>query len=900
MECLLTVAAKALADEPPITEEEDFPKVERWLDMFAEKGLLSCAAAEPNLGAGQEPPDVPLVDMGLKILTPYTLDQTRLCIARWIARHIHVPQVLGWVLRNGGHLHPGLRQEVKTSLAEPGSKIPPRLRLLWTVVSDYEPEDPWSFQFTSDQYLAAGPESERRQIENGVIQSIAPRLVALAGPSSRATFRHYMDNEQGSIPPLDSCGHLKLVAGDRDTQDQVKEILGTGAGLSRHAETLTGYLEHALILAGDDDDFYPDSSLFRPSIAAHKQNRDREGLTFLIDLVRDAYFALAATDRARGDNLLRRWALSDQPFFKRLVLHALTENTKSDINLAKKLLVSGRNQGIWQWELRREVLRFFRLAGSRLPRTLRVEIVRAIHAGPGRMAGRRLTPESVRCEKALRLHKLSLSGARLDKNSRALAQEAEPAAKGDLGERGEFSLWHDEARWIGAEEFAPENLVQGSVDEVVAAVESEKIGRDGYRGLVLRKPVKAVSALRRLAQRGKWPGTIWQGFFWGLPGQREGQRRNLKIQEYIARLLAAAPDKLFADVGSAAADFVKDLAREYGTERERELGTLWEKAWSGAGKSLPEMGGRGDPLTAALNHSAGKLAEAALSRVGKYEPKIGAGIPGPVLPYFNTIGEDPDGLLGRVMLATRLHFLFTIDPDWTRKHLIARLSPGRTEEAIDLWSAYGWSPTVGPDLLLAFKKPFLEVLRIDPGDLQGRKNLIGLFITICLVAPRELNPREIHGVVRAMSEEALATVLECLTQRLRGEPTEREQIWQEKIGPWLRDYWPRADVCNTTGTSGWMLTMLAECGDAFPDAAEWSLPYLQPLEGHDLYCLTQNGHADQNPDWMLRVLEKVAVADILPGHQRTILRTILESMKAAQPDLTADVGFQRLFQIATQ
>ena len=30
------VAAKALADEPPIVDEGDFPKVERWLDMFAE------------------------------------------------------------------------------------------------------------------------------------------------------------------------------------------------------------------------------------------------------------------------------------------------------------------------------------------------------------------------------------------------------------------------------------------------------------------------------------------------------------------------------------------------------------------------------------------------------------------------------------------------------------------------------------------------------------------------------------------------------------------------------------------------------------------------------------------------------------------------------------------------
>ena len=48
------------------------------------------------------------------------------------------------------------------------------------------------------------------------------------------------------------------------------------------------------------------------------------------------------SDRARGDNLVRRWVLSGHSLFRRLALHALTENRKSDIRLAKTLLVSGR------------------------------------------------------------------------------------------------------------------------------------------------------------------------------------------------------------------------------------------------------------------------------------------------------------------------------------------------------------------------------------------------------------------------------------------------------------------------------------------------------------------------------------------------------------------------------
>ena len=546
------------------------------------------------------------------------------------------------------------------------------------------------------------------------------------------------------------------------------------------------------------------------------------------------------------------------------------------------------------------MFRFFRLAGSRLPRKLRVEIVHAIHAGPKGKERQRLRPESIPREKALRLHRLGLSGVRLNLESRALVQEAGLGAEGERSEPEEFTLWQEEGRLVSDEEFAPRDLVQGSIADVVAAVEKETIGRDAYRGLALVKPVKAASALRRLAQRGRWPGTIWQGFLWGLPGRRDREGHDRRLQVYVARLLSAAPSELFADVGSAAADFVKDLAEEYDTGRERELGTLWEKAWSGVGSSPPGMGHPVDPLTQALNHPAGKLAEAALSRLGKYERREGAGLPALVLPYFRAIGVDPDGHLGRVMLATRLYFLFTIDPGWTREHLIGRLSPSSTEEATDLWSAYGWSPTVGPDLLLAFKEPLLEVLSVNPGGSQGRKNLIGLFISICLEAPNQLTQSEIHSVMGAMSEEALMGVLESLMRRLRGDAAERKQIWQSKVRPWLQDYWPPAMGRNTTGTSKWMVAMLSECGDAFPDAAEWSLPYLRPLDGHDLYCLSQNEHAEQHPDWMLQVLVKVAVADILPVHERHILHGILETLRATKPELAADSRFRDLFRIATQ
>ena len=763
------VAAKALADEPPVVDEDEYARLENWLDVFAEKGLLCCAAddIEPN-GSDQSPAVVRLVNNGFQSENPNNLDMTKVYLSVWLARYLHVPQLLAWVLRHGGHLHPRLRQEVQRNLAAKESNIPERLRLLWTVLLENRPTDPGKGLWTSGRYMAAMSDSERRRIEDEAMESIAPRLIVRPGPPSGLAFRQYLEKKPRPIQPIDACGHLKLVAGVDDSRHRVGEVLQDPDVLSRHAETLTGHLEQALDLGEEDDDVYPASYWYRPSIAAHEQNRDYDGWTHLIDLVRDSHLALAAEKRRRAENLLLRWVESGQSLFRRLALHALTENPKFNVGSARKLLLAGRKPGLWELELRREVMRFFRLAGNRLPRGLRTEIVREIHAGPKSRMGKALPKyeETIRREKALRQHKLSVSGAKLDKKSRMLAAEVAPDAAAGEEERDEFLSWHGEARWIGDEEFAPRDLVEGSVTDVVAALDDGKVDQDGLRGLVVQKRVKVASALRRLARQGKWPASYWQGFLWHLAGPREGNEPPARLHVHVARILAEAPDGLFNEVGSAAGGFVSRLAEEYGIDRESEFGLLWTKAWSGKGEVEPESVDSEDPVTDALNHPAGKLVEAAMTRLRKYEPLSGPGIPGEVRPYFDAIGEDPGGDLGRVMLATRLHYLFAIDPDWTMEHMIARLRPGQSQEAGNLWSAYGWSPSLGPDLLRAFRGPFLEILQDErPGD-RRLGNLRGLFMTACLEAPGELTGQEIRSVVEPLPEEGLKTLLGSLKQRL--------------------------------------------------------------------------------------------------------------------------------------
>ena len=897
-------ASRALAEAPPILDEDDFPKIESWLEAFQQEGLLRCAADKANPGTGDlDPGFVRLVDGGFHVHNPQGLDLTRAYLARWIARHLHVPQVLAWLLRTGGHMHPRLRDMVRMKLIEANSDIPPRLRLLWTILSNSEPRDPHGFLWSPEHYQAADSDTERRRIEDAAIATMAPRLVVVPGPASRLRFAQYFDGETGPISPIDACGHPRLAVGDEDSWFQLEGILERPEVLFRHAVTLTGHLELALRLAEEDGEVYPDSSLYRPSIAAHDQNRyhGNEGLGRLIDLVRDSYLELAGRDRARADNLVRRWVLSGRPLFRRLALHALTENSKSDIRLAEKLLVSGRRPGVWGWELQREVLRFLRLAGSRVPRGLRVEIVRAIHAGP-KPKPRNPPPNYalwIRREQALRLHKLAVSGARLDKRSREFAAELEPGQDAD-GEWGEFARRQVKPRWIGDEEFAPRDLLDGTAADVAAAIKDEGIDADQFRGLARLQPGKAAEALEQLGDEGRWPAEFWQHFLWSMPYSSEGEGVDSGLQQRVAGLLVRAPDELFEEIDATAADFVMGLAKEYGAEREQEIEILWARAWRAVGRRRPAaIGVLEEPLTDALNDPAGRLADAAMNRLSKHGPGVGDNLPAPVRPYFEAIAGEPNGHLGRVMLATRLHYLFAVDPDWVGERLIPLFSAGQSQEAGNLWYAYGWSQTIGPDLLLALKDSFLAVFREGEINARTEHNLTLLFLVICLEAPNELTDDEVHGVVGAMSEDGLETVLAGLRDRLKSDAAERAQIWSQKLQPWLEKYWPLPAARNTPGTSKAIVEVLADCGDAFPEATAWALKHLQPIEG-GLFRLRQSGQAGRYPEATLEILAKVVGPNgISPQHRHT-LREILDEMREAMPGVEDDRRMHRLYGFAAQ
>ena len=503
--------------------------------------------------------------------------------------------------------------------------------------------------------------------------------------------------------------------------------------------------------------------------------------------------------------------------------------------------------------------------------------------------------ETIQREKALRLYKLLQAGVKLDKKSKALAEEGKPAEVVPE-DRDEFLAWSSGVHAVNPREFAPPNLLVGTVADVVNELSRDATNFDEFEGLTLQQPVKVASALRRLAEREEWPSKFWERFLWRIETLRHQQKLKGKLEEYIACILRRAPDELFVEIGSAVAVFVKGIAENYGVVQEASFKTLWSKAWKGISRDAGT--GFNDPITEAWGDVAGNLAEAALTRLWKYSPKPDTNLPKAVHSYFDVISSDSNGHLGHVILATNLYQLYSIDPEWTRENLIPLLDQPDQDARRDLWAGYAWSPNVGPNLFSVFKKQFLKVLTTYDSLRSMEENIINLFIEICLEAPKELTDEEIRGVVGSLPEEARAACLQSLMYRLRGEPTERAQAWGDKVKPWLEKYWPQAAGHNTPQTSEKMLDLLVECGDAFPDAVSWSLLCLKNI-GHGLIGLRESGHVEQYPDETLLLLEKIVDEKDLQRWEKNYLRQILDSIENVASQLVGEPKYQRLNKIAT-
>jgi hypothetical protein len=313
--------------------------------------------------------------------------------------------------------------------------------------------------------------------------------------------------------------------------------------------------------------------------------------------------------------------------------------------------------------------------------------------------------EHRRWQISLRLRKLADAGVELDDEARALAGESRPSSREDE-EREEFRVWSGAARWISKKEQIPAGWQKPGLAELGTALQNDTLSAEEFEAIAFVRPCTAYLALRQLASQAAWPSKYWERLLWAATLRAHEKRLPSHRERYLVDLLSVAPQPLFVEIGTAAAHLIERFATRCPTDDEDTFRHLWERAWIAISDidHVPD----GDVLTQALNSAPGKLAEAAFHRLWKYDPQAAARLPEQLAPYFDAIVVDKAGRLGRVMLAAQLSNLSSIDPAWIKEKFLPKMNWVASDEARDLWTAFAWSASAGPNLLSTFKNDFLE------------------------------------------------------------------------------------------------------------------------------------------------------------------------------------------------
>ncbi|GGL10173.1 hypothetical protein GCM10010983_04150 [Caulobacter rhizosphaerae] len=443
------------------------------------------------------------------------------------------------------------------------------------------------------------------------------------------------------------------------------------------------------------------------------------------------------------------------------------------------------------------------------------------------------------------------------------------------------------------------------IDYLAQPRDDDRFGEaeDAWRRLVIDRPERAAPVLARLAARGA-DGLVgvWRATLWGV-------RDHAKDPAYLdpaLQAILASPRVLFSETefSRAVADLLEAGVQGAKTPPGDPYWQVFDLTLAAASGD-PANGddpGDGHWVSLAINRSLGHLATAFFNGLFAHRLKTGDGLPAPLLPRLQRLiglGERTHRP-SRVIAASRIPYLFAVDPTWTARTLLPLLDwDADPTEAAAAWQGFSWHPRIGQDLWDLIRQPFLAAF-------DGRLETFGASKTalaqILMLAGLDfgLGPDLGRAAIRAMSDEMRGDATWWLwndLNRISGgepdQPTPADARWRGQVQPWLAKAWPRDPQVKTPRVSENLALAATATSQAFPEAVDFLSAFLVASDGGLLLDrLTKGGHPDRHPAHSLRLLGLAVRLEVWTDRQE--LAALLARIVAADPALRDDAVYRRL------
>ncbi len=160
--------------------------------------------------------------------------------------------------------------------------------------------------------------------------------------------------------------------------------------------------------------------------------------------------------------------------------------------------------------------------------------------------------------------------------------------------------------------------------------------------------------------------------------------------------LVAGPNALFESLARQLAWALHEVAPGLNLEDEAPMWQVWDRRQPYAFHDESEAAK--DPIFAVLNRPAGLLTQALLDRMTARRPRSAADLTDEIWTRITAIAEGVGRsyMYARVLVATRLAWLYVINPAWVEQHLLKYFRWDQSAEAAAIWQGYLWQPGSRP------------------------------------------------------------------------------------------------------------------------------------------------------------------------------------------------------------
>ncbi|MGZ8153077.1 MAG: SIR2 family protein [Methylovulum sp.] len=659
-------------------------------------------------------------------------------------------------------------------------------------------------------------------------------------------------------------------------------------------------------LLGQADDKYDPSDLYLASISPHHQNHRFHNWTFLIELCRDLWTAAYQTNKPLALAVLEVWKTIPFPVFKRLIFHAYANSDCATPTEKLSTLLTDNHWWLWSVSTKREKFRLLDSLCRQLNGDELTNLERAILAGvPRAMFREDLSDEEWQesNERQIWLHLAKLESFKVTLSEEAKAiydnlSKKYPQWKLHDGERNEFNTWFSTGRGNRCDITRDELIalpIQQRIEKLLEPTNdypNERISL--FVNICKDKPDFALETLGVLTKQSNWDTSIWHS---GLMALSEANNTLLWLK--TAKLIAQLPGHFFEKEAWVISWWIRKTIDSITVNSEEET-YFWQLFDLLIAHAQP-VDIKEDVINQSINNPIGILTEAFLSRFTAKEIKAKETIPKyNLLSRLNILVNDKSKafILARVILVSRLHYFYVIDPEWTRNNLIPLLDWELSTEAAVLWQGWLWSPQVSADLALDLKEHFLKTLLSHSNEL-GKKTqiLFQLFASICFEYKNLYGVEEQKTVLNAIGKKGLQTIARFIEHSLGEDTQQNDQYWKNRIKPFFINAWPKEAKSIGSKISEYFTLMCISLDAEFENAVESIKSILTSFPiGRFLMKLKESQHIEKHPRTAFDLLATVFDTNVEQCWFVDDLREVITSLVENCPDLKNDPRYLKIEQ----